>query len=290
MTHFENKEQKHMHEESFTEAKVEQKTEFHKPVEHKHTERGHKAASEKKDFFGFSGLNKFQKFMAVVAVVQVLLLLFVAFKISGLSGTDLIKKANEPNLPVKAAAPSNNPSPSDSADSAALIDDDDVKGDPDAPVTIVEFSDYECPFCEQFYSQTFKQIDQKYIKTGKVKFVYRDFPLGFHAQAQKAAEAAECAGEQGKYYDMHNKLFESGVQGGVDSFKKYAEEIGLNTGEFNSCLDSGKMTGEVKNDLAAGSQLGVSGTPAFFINGKMVVGAQPYSVFEQVIEQALANS
>ena len=95
-----------------------------------------------------------------------------------------------------------------------LIDDDAFKGDANAPVTIIEWSDYECPFCGRFYRDTLGLIESAYIDTGKVKFVYRDFPLSFHPNAQKAAEAAECAGEQGKYFDMHDLLFENGVSGG----------------------------------------------------------------------------
>lgn len=174
-------------------------------------------------------------------------------------------------------------------DMKKLLDDDAVKGDVKAPVTIVEFSDYECPFCARFYQQTFSQINEKYIKTGKVKFIYRDFPLSFHPQAQKAAEAAECAGEQGKYYDMHDKLFEKGVAGGVASFKQYAQEIGLDTAKFNTCLDSGQMAAEVKKDMADGAAVGVQGTPGFFVNGVEVSGAQPFEVFQQVIDAALAE-
>lgn len=169
----------------------------------------------------------------------------------------------------------------------ALIDDDSIKGNPNAPVTIVEFSDYECPFCERFYSQTFKQIQEQYIDTGKVNFVYRDFPLSFHKQAQKAAEAAECAGEQGKYFEMHDQLFENGVDRGVDSFKQYAKDIGLDQKSFDECLDSGEMKSEVKKDFSDGQNLGVQGTPAFFINGKEISGAQPFSVFQEIIEQEL---
>jgi len=169
-----------------------------------------------------------------------------------------------------------------------LADDDAFKGDKDAPVTIVEWSDYECPFCERFYSQTLGLIDEEYIQTGKVKFVYRDFPLGFHQNAQKAAEAAECAGEQGKYYDMHDLLFESGVEGGVTAFKQYAATIGLDTDEFNSCLDSGEMASEIQADMQDGQAVGVSGTPGFIINGKLISGAQPFSVFQQAIEAELA--
>ncbi len=169
----------------------------------------------------------------------------------------------------------------------SLIDDDAIKGDKNAPITIVEFSDYECPYCAKFYSETFNQIKSEYIDTGKVNFVYRDFPLNFHKNAQKAAEAAECAGEQDQYYDMHDKLFEKGVTGGVDSFKEYAIEIGLNEEQFNNCLDSGEMSREVKQDLSDGQKAGVRGTPAFFIEGEMISGAQPFSVFKQKIDSYL---
>ena len=166
-------------------------------------------------------------------------------------------------------------------------DDDAFKGDKNAPVTIIEFSDYECPFCTRFYTQTLAQIQKEYIDTGKVKFVYRDFPLGFHQNAQKAAEAAECAGEQDRYFDMHDKLFENGVAGGVASFKKFAGQIGLNQGDFDNCLDSGKMASEVKKDFQDGQSYGVSGTPAFFVNGKLISGAQPFSAFKQMIDAEL---
>ncbi len=169
------------------------------------------------------------------------------------------------------------------------VDDDTVKGDSNAPVTIVEFSDFQCPYCARFYTQTLPQLEQQYIDTGKVKFVYRDFPLASHQQAQKAAEAAECAGDQGKYYEMHDILFESGVNGGVDSFKQYASSLSLNTGEFDDCLDSGKYTDEVKNDLKDGQAAGVRGTPSFFINGVPLRGAQPFSAFQEIIEAELAS-
>ena len=184
----------------------------------------------------------------------------------------------------------NNPSPTPSPTPSNVevsIDDDAVKGDKDAPVTIIEFSDYECPFCARFYTQTYGQIQKEYIDTGKVKFVYRDFPLGFHQNAQKAAEAAECAGEQDKYFDMHDKLFENGVAGGVASFKQFAGQIGLNQGDFDNCLDSGEMADEVKKDMADGQSYGVQGTPAFFVNGKLISGAQPFSAFQQAIDAEL---
>lgn len=189
------------------------------------------------------------------------------------------------------AAPSQPTQPSaPSIDMDSLIDDDHVKGDPDAPVTIVEWSDFECPFCARFYRDTLSQIESEYIDTGKVKLVYRDFPLGFHAQAQKSAEAAECAGEQNKYWEMHDLLFENGVAGGVDSFKQFAADIGLNTAEFNECLDSGAMAAETAKDMRDGQAVGITGTPGFIINGQLVSGAQPFSAFKQVIDAALAQA
>ena len=164
-----------------------------------------------------------------------------------------------------------------------------VKGLNDAPVTIVEYSDFECPFCTRFYENTLPLITSNYIEKGKVKFIYKDFPLGFHTNAQKAAEAAKCAGEQDKFWDMHDRLFERGVSGGVSSFKQYASQIGLDTTEFNNCLDSGKMTSAVQQDFAEGQLKGVTGTPAFFINGQSLVGAQPFEAFQQIIEAELSK-
>lgn len=169
------------------------------------------------------------------------------------------------------------------------VDDDDVKGDENAPVTIIEFSDFECPFCGRYIEQTYPQIVESYIETGQVKYVFRDFPLSFHQNAQKAAEAAECAGEQGMYWEMHDELFANQEALDIDSLKGYAEDLGLDTEEFNECLESGEMYDEVQADMADGSRYGVQGTPAFFVNGQLLSGAQPYSAFEAAIEAALAQ-
>jgi len=214
-----------------------------------------------------------------------LLVLFVASLLTG--GFGFISDSNSNTGDV--IAPTNVPAPSPTPKAQVSADDDAFKGDADAPVTIIEFSDYECPFCGRFYSQTLPQITSEYIDTGKVKFVYRDFPLGFHPQAQKSAEAAECAGEQDKYFEMHDLLFEKGVSGGVSSFKQYAKDIGLNTGEFDDCLDSGEMADEVKKDAADGQSYGVSGTPATFVNGRLISGAQPFSAFKAIIDEELAK-
>jgi protein-disulfide isomerase len=172
------------------------------------------------------------------------------------------------------------------------VDDDPSKGLDNAPVTIVEFSDFQCSFCGRFFHQVLPQIEEEYIKTGKVKFVYRDFPLSFHQYAQKAAEAAECADEQGKFWEYHNILFQKQTEwssGGISKLKEYAQNLGLDTGKFNECLDSGKYKSEVQKDFMDGSSYGVSGTPAFFINGIKVVGAQPFSAFQQIIEEELSK-
>jgi len=171
-----------------------------------------------------------------------------------------------------------------------LVDDDPVKGNKDAPVTIVEFSDFQCPFCAAFYSQTLSQLEEEYIKTGKVKLVYRDFPLSFHQNAQKAAEASECADEQGAFWEYHDILFEKQGEWSnakTNIFKDYAKQLDLNSNQFDQCLDSGKMADEVKKDLQDGSAYGVNGTPAFFINGELISGAQPIGAFRQVIDKYL---
>lgn len=174
--------------------------------------------------------------------------------------------------------------------------DNPVLGNQNAPITIVEFSDYQCSFCTRFWRETLPQLKENYIDTGKVKLVYRDFPLSsIHPSAQKAAEAAECADDQGKYWEYHDILFENqntwASGDSVAEFKSYASQLGLNTQNFNQCLDSGKYTQEVRNDIQDGINLGVTGTPTFFIldkNGNVVekiVGAQPFSVFKHTIDQ-----
>lgn len=215
-----------------------------------------------------------------IGAVVVLAVLFIASIFTG----GFNSGSGETN--IQGAVPTQVPS-APSLNLEDLMDDDEIKGDPDAPVTIIEWSDFECPFCARFYSETLWKIDQEYIQTGKVKFVYRDFPLSFHANAQKAAEAAECAGEQGKYFEMHDKLFEEGVDGGVSSFKQFAEDLNLNQEEFDECLDSGEMASEIKKDMSDGTALGITGTPGFIINGQKVSGAQPFSVFQQIIEGEL---
>lgn len=175
-------------------------------------------------------------------------------------------------------------------------DDDPFLGPENAEVTIIEFSDFQCPFCRSFWSGTLSQIKSQYIDADKsVKFVYRDFPLSFHPMAQKYAEAGECAGDQNKYWEMHDKIFQEQEKLGtgtistltIQDVKRWADELGLNVSEFNQCLDSGKYAGEVQKDFSDGSAAGVNGTPTFFINGQVLVGAQPFGAFSQIIDAEL---
>ena len=165
-----------------------------------------------------------------------------------------------------------------------------VQGSTDAPVTIVEFSDFQCPYCAMFTNQTLSQIDSSYIKTGKVKFVFKNFPLPFHENAQKASEAVMCANEQGKFWQYHEKLFANQSALAVNNLKQYAKDLSLDTAKFNTCLDSGKMTATVKKDVDDATKYGVDSTPSFFINGQKVVGALPFSSFQQAIDQEIANT
>lgn len=172
-----------------------------------------------------------------------------------------------------------------------LADDDPILGDPNAPVTMVEFGDYQCPFCKRFFETTEKEIIEKYVKTGKVKFVYRDFPLtSIHDMAQKSAEASECADEQGQFWRYHDILYKNQETMSEPNFKLWAGQLGLNQKQFDSCLDSGKYLEEVEKDFADGQAAGVNGTPASFINGRLVAGALPFAQFEQIIEQELRRA
>ncbi len=160
------------------------------------------------------------------------------------------------------------------------------RGSPAAKVTIVEFSDYECPFCVKAEG-TVKEILAAYPE--KIRLVYRDFPLPMHPKAPKAAEAAQCAGDQGKFWDMHDRLFAANGKLEPSDLKAYAREIGLDGGKFDSCLDAGGKAKVVETNRKAGEQAGVTGTPAFFINGRPISGAQPPDAFKAIIDQELAK-
>jgi protein-disulfide isomerase len=169
------------------------------------------------------------------------------------------------------------------------VGDDPAFGPEDAPITIVEFSDYQCPYCIMWHEQVYHQLLSEY--GDKIRFVYRDFPLTqIHPGAQPAAEAADCALEQDKYWEYHDAIFSSNYELTRDGFLQIASDLGMDTTAFATCIDSGKYAEEVLTDLQEGSGIGVESTPTFYINGFQVVGAQPYSAFKNVIDQILAGS
>ncbi len=160
-----------------------------------------------------------------------------------------------------------------------------VRGNANAPVTIVEFSDFQCPFCARAEGEIVKVRD---TYKDQVKIVYKDYPLPIHPNAPKAAEASRCAREQDKYWEYHDVLFANHNALEVPNLKKFAADLKLDTAKFDTCLDSGKYADEIAKDMAEGSRVGVSGTPAFFINGRLISGAQPFSAFQEAIDDALA--
>lgn len=167
------------------------------------------------------------------------------------------------------------------------VDDDPSQGDKGAPITLIEFSDYQCPFCKRARSVV-NQILETY--KGKVFYVFRDYPLSFHKNAPKAAEAAECADEQDKYWPFANGLWEGQAELGPDKYKEIAKKIGLNEEKFKKCIDSGKFAAEVQKDTDDGEEVGVTGTPAYFINGIFISGAQPFEKFQQLIDEELKKA
>jgi protein-disulfide isomerase len=165
------------------------------------------------------------------------------------------------------------------------VDGASAKGPKDAPVTIVEFSDFHCPFCRGAVA-TLQDVMRQY--PGKVRWVYRDFPIpSLHPQAAKAAEAARCAGEQGKFWEYHDVLFDSQQQTTVADFKRFADQLKLDSKSFAACLESGRHQAAVQSDIEDGVRLGITGTPTFFINGRVLVGNQPVENFKKIIEAEL---
>jgi protein-disulfide isomerase len=175
------------------------------------------------------------------------------------------------------------------------VDDDPVLGDAKAKVLIIEFGDYQCPSCRMFWREVEPRLKKDYIDTGKVKLVFRDFPIvQIHPESILAAMAADCANDQGKYWQYHDKVYREQDKGedGLVRFKpadlkKWARDIGLDAAAFNGCVDSQKYKDEVAKDKADGDAVGIQGTPTFFINGHVIGGAQPYPVFKTLIDDLL---
>ena len=180
------------------------------------------------------------------------------------------------------------------------FDDDPIRGDPNAPITILEFSDFQCPFCARFHTQTLPLLLEEYIDEGKVNLIYRDFPIqSIHPNALAAAVAAECANEQEKYWEYHDTLFEKqnawaklDSDSAISTFSQYATDVGLDQSQFDSCLESGKYLEEVQKDLNDGRTYDITGTPGFFIGNEdigfvKVNGAQPFDSFKKIIDAQL---
>ena len=159
-------------------------------------------------------------------------------------------------------------------------------GPENAPVTVIEFSDYQCPYCQQWYQQVYQKLMASY--PGKIRFVYRDNPLPMHPQAEPAAEAAECAGDQSAYWKYHDALFSGQYSLGRDAYMQYALDLGLDTKAFAACLDNHTFQGEVEADASDAAKAGISSTPTFVVNGRLLVGALPFADFKKVIDEELA--
>jgi protein-disulfide isomerase len=159
-------------------------------------------------------------------------------------------------------------------------------GPADAPVTIIEFSDYQCPYCQLWYQQVYQQLLDSY--PNQIRFVYRDLPLPSHPQSVPAAEAAECAGEQGDYWQYHDALFNQKYGLDRTAYEQYASDLGLDMTAFTACLDSHRYLSEIQADAADASSIGLTGTPSFVINGRVLIGALPLSDFKAVVDEELA--
>lgn len=160
-----------------------------------------------------------------------------------------------------------------------------VRGAKNAAIMLVEYSDFECSFCKKHFP-TMDQLLKDY--EGKIGFVYKHYPLPFHKNAQKSAETSECAGEQGKFWEMHDKLFTANDLS-VENIKKLAKDLKLNTNQFNKCLDDGKYEQKIKDQTQEAVKFGVTGTPATFVNGYKISGSYPVSLFKEVIDAILAG-
>jgi protein-disulfide isomerase len=173
-----------------------------------------------------------------------------------------------------------------SAELDASGKDDPSWGPADAKVTMIEFGDFECPYCKQWYATVYDKLQANYGT--KIHFVFRDFPLlSIHPDAKPAAVAANCAGDQGRYWDYFKMLYGDSRGLGTAMYQTYAQELGLDLASFNRCLKSGKYDKEISLDLQDGARMGVNGVPAFLINGKLISGLQPYETFQQAIDEEL---
>jgi protein-disulfide isomerase len=233
-------------------------------------------------------LGRYHRWLAMAFILSISGTLLLAGLVGCATPTPV--PTNTPMVPT----PEPDETPEATREPLIPLDDDPVLGSPDAPVTMIEYSEYLCPYCQRFALETLPLIEEEYLDTGKVKLVFRDFPV--HGQGAVAiAMVAECAADQGSFWDMHVLLFERSEEWSqsedlLTTFQEYAEEIGIDQHELVNCLELGTPFERILEDYNIGGQDGVSGTPTFFINGTMVVGAQPFEEFQRVIEEELAKS
>jgi len=219
---------------------------------------------------------------------------------SGLTGEQLKEILSEIKTAPTPQPALQSPQPSAPQIFTVSLDDDPVKGNPDAPVTVVEFSDFQCPFCSRFFEQTLPLIEENYIDTGKIKFVYKDLPLdNLHPNARSAHIAAECADEEGKFWEYHDVLFQKQAEwqrlasSDLDiTLSQFAVDLGMQAASFESCMESQDIADEVNQDTLEAARYGATGTPTFFIGTEKdgfikLVGAQPYAAFQRAIDEQL---
>jgi protein-disulfide isomerase len=200
----------------------------------------------------------------------------------------------------KLLTPAPAPSPVEKLEATVALGSIAPRGSPNAPVTMIEFSDYQCPYCKRYSDQTVPELLKDYVQTGKVRYVFRDFPLTqIHPLAAKAAEAARCAGDQGKYWEMHDRLFANPGELQLEKLPAHAQAIGLDEAAFRACLNDNRHAAAVKKDLDAGTTIGITGTPAIVVglsdgdqvkNAVVIRGAQPVGTFKAEIEKLLGAS
>jgi len=245
-------------------------------------------------------LSKFFQDSRSYTPILLVLLLVASFLLGALStklainqnSTGNAQTSAQPNTPQTAPNGPNQPAPGGkvNVDIGHLP----ILGNKNAKVTVIEFADFQCPFCERFFKDTKPSIIKDYANSGKIQFAFRHYPF-LGQESNFSAEASECANEQGKFWEYHDYLYSHQGTENSGAFAKdkligFATSLGLNTNQFSSCLNSDKYAKQVADDLSAGQKAGISGTPTLVVNGQLVVGAQPYTAFKTLIDQELSKT
>src|SRR3989344_8805449 len=224
-------------------------------------------------------------FFGLITGIAVMSLAANAYFLVGNDGLSGLKNKNTNTAPTLNQNPTAAPTPEPSDDFSKVpkvSNDDHIRGDKNAAVTMIEYSDFQCPFCQRV-KPTLDQVLSDY--SGKVRLVYRHFPLNsIHPKAQKSADASECASEQDKFWEYHDLLFANQSALDVASLKKYAGQLGLKQSQFDSCLDAGKYAAKVNQQSAEAQASGITGTPGTWVGDQLVKGAYPYETFKQIID------